>query len=220
MISDQPKTVRQRRPLRRVALARSATRVTHPVVAPDETLMVGLCDWEAYLRLDEALTKRGHRIRYFEGVVEVASFSRTHNVLSRHLCMLTGAFCDFVGTDYQAWGSTTQRLEGTAAGEPDESFSFGLEPKDKPDLVIEVALSSGGIDKLEFWAALGAKEVWIWQNDRLHGFARAADDTFQPITTSTLLPGLSLALVQEFAVVEPSSRAIRAFREKLQAAAA
>ncbi|MDB6140129.1 MAG: hypothetical protein JWO94_3201 [Verrucomicrobiaceae bacterium] len=33
---------------------------------------------------------------------------------------------------------------------------------------------------------------------------------------SHLLPGLSLALVQEFASIEPSSRAVREFRERLQ----
>jgi hypothetical protein len=100
----------------------------------------------------------------------------------------------------------------------DESYTFAPGKKDRPDLVIEVALSSGGIDKLEFWSALGAAEVWIWQNNRLHGFARGAGEAFEPITASTLLPGLPLELVHECAALQPASQAVKTFKERLTAA--
>ena len=190
-----------------------------PIPAQGETALVGLGDWATYVRLDHEVAGKAVRVRYFSGIFEIMTISARHESLSGNIGRLAEAYCEFIGVDFQILGSTTQSKEGSAAGEADESYTFGLEPKDKPELVIEVALSSGGIDKLEFWAALGAKEVWIWQNERLHGFSRSANDTFAPITVSQLLPGLSLALVQEFATVEPSSRAVRGFREKLQSTA-
>ena len=214
--AEQPKALRKRRSKRASPVGSSTSRIMQPMPAPGETALVGLGDWATYQALDKVLSDRGHRVRYFNGVLEIMSISFKHDSLSRRIGLLVAAFCEAIGIDFETWGSATQTKEGSAAGEPDESYTFGLEPKDKPELVIEVGLSSGGIDKLEFWSALGAKEVWIWQNDRLHGFARGSDDAFHPITTSVLLPGLSLALVQEFAVIQPSSRAVREFRARLQ----
>jgi Uma2 family endonuclease len=217
--AEQPKARRKRRSERAVPGSAAASRVVQPMPAPGETALVGLGDWATYLSLDKVLSRSGHRVRYFNGVLEIMSISFKHESLSGNIGRLLEEFCQFAGIDYQIWGSTTQAREGSAAGEPDESYTFGIESKDRPELIIEVGLSSGGIDKLEFWATLGAKEVWVWQNDRLHGFARAADDRFHPVTVSQLLPGLSLALVQEFAVIQPSSRAVRAFRDRLQTTA-
>ena len=84
-------------------------------------------------------------------------------------------------------------------------------------LIVEIGLTSGGIDKVGIWRALGAKEVWVWQNAHLQGFAREADDSFVPITQSRLLAGLELSLVEEFASVQPVSLAKRGFRERLEA---
>lgn len=206
---------RQRRTVQTAPL--SSSRVVQPMPAPGETAVVGLSDWATYLRLDEALTKTGHRVRYFNGILEIISISFPHDSMSRRFGLLVSAYCDFRGIDFETWGSTTQKQEGLAAGEPDESFTFGTEKKDKPELIIEVGLSSGGIDKLELWAALGAKEAWIWQNDRLHGFARSSDGPFQPMTESRLLPGLKLEWIEAHARLQPSSQAVRAFREYLQA---
>jgi Uma2 family endonuclease len=208
---------RSRKNQRRKPAVAPASRVVQPLPAPGETAVVGLCDWDAYLGLDKALEKRGYRVRYFEGLLEIMSISFKHEALKAHIGRLVEAFCLWAGIDFQVWGSTTQRKEGVAGGEPDESYTFGLEPKDKPELVIEVALTSGGIDKLEFWRTLGAQEVWIWQNNRLHAFVRtASDDAFQPASSSRFLPSLPLALVEKFASVEPTSQAVREFRKSLE----
>jgi Uma2 family endonuclease len=185
--------------------------------APGETVVVGLGNWASYIALDRALEGRGYRVRYFKGLLEIMSISFKHESIKSHIGMLVEAFCLWANIDFQIWGSTTQRKEDLAGGEPDESYTFGLEQKDKPELVIEVGLTSGGIDKLEFWSELGAKEVWIWQNNALHGFSRGADDVFHPVTTSLLLPGLKLEMVEEFTRMKPSSQAVRAFRLKLEA---
>ncbi len=186
--------------------------------AADDEIIVGQTSWEGYLGLDRALEERGYRVKFFKGVFEIMSISFKHEAIDGNIGRLIEAFCRWAGIDYQIWGSTTQRVEGAAGAEPDESFTFGEEKKTKPDLVIEVGLTSGGIDKVELWKTLGAKEAWVWQNNELHGFARAStDEEFHRIKESLLLPGLRLALVQEFALMEPSSKAVREFSAKLEA---
>ncbi len=214
-----PKSRRSTRQQPRVGSPRADTAtsrlVSKPVPAPGETALVGLSDWDTYLRLDEALEGSGQRVRFFNGQIEIMSISTKHEFLKVAISHLIAAYCDWLGIDFQGWGSSTQRQKGMAGAEPDESFTFGLELPDKPELIVEVGLTSGGIDKIELWRALGAKEVWVWQNDRLQGFAREADDTFVPTTQSRLLAGLELSLVEEFAIVQPVSRALRGFRERL-----
>lgn len=98
-------------------------------------------------------------------------------------------------------------------GEPDDSFSFGEEMKPQPDLFIELALSSGGIDKLEFWSEIRAREVWVWQNSRLHAYA-LVDGGYEVVTESRVLPGIPFKLVEELADLKPHSRAVREFQKR------
>ena len=190
-----------------------------PVPVPGETGLIGYANWENYLRLDKALESTGHRVRFFKGRIEVMSISKKHEFIKIAISHLIAAYCLWADIDFQGFGSATQREEGKAGGEPDESYTFGLEVPDKPELIVEVGLTSGGIDKVELWRELGAKEVWVWQNERLQGFARAADDTFESITHSRLLAGLDLALIEAFATVQPVSQALKGFRARLDARA-
>lgn len=175
--------------------------------------MVGLGDWDSYLNLDQLCAKRGMRVRFHRGIIEVMSISFPHESLKFILGRMVTAWCDSQEIDYNAWGSTTQRVEGVMGGEPDDSFSFGEKLKAQPDLFIEVALTSGGIDKLEFWSEIKATEVWIWQNKKLHAFVLSGDG-YQPVKQSKVLPGIDLKLIEELAEGKPHSKAIREFQQK------
>lgn len=187
--------------------------LSFPKPSPGQTIMVGLGDWDTYLMLDRLCEKQGMRVRFHRGIIEVMSISFPHESLKFALGRMVTAWCDLHEIDYNAWGSTTQRVEGVMGGEPDDSFSFGAELKKQPDLFIEVALSSGGIDKLEFWSEVKAQEVWIWQNGRLHAFVLKGDG-YQPVTKSKVLPGIDLKLIEELAEVKPHSKAIREFQKR------
>lgn len=211
------RTISRRRSRANPVVETPIGRLSVPLPASGEATSVGITNWQSYLGLDRALEDRGYRVRFFNGIIEIMSISFHHDSISRTIGHLIAAFCDFAGLDWQAWGSTTQRKKGIAGSEPDESFTFGSAHKDKPDLVVEIGLTSGGIDKVELWKALGAKEIWIWQHGGLHGFARASESkNFHPIAESTLLKGLKLSLIQEFAGMQPSSKAVREFRAKLE----
>lgn len=175
--------------------------------------MVGVGDWDTYLMLDRLCEKSGTRVRFHRGIIEFMSISFPHESLKGQIGQFVRTFCNTHDIDYNAWGSTTQRVEGVMGGEPDDSFSFGAEMKAQPDLFIEVALSSGGIDKLEFWSELKAAEVWIWQNKRLHAFVLRGEG-YEPVSQSAVLPGIDLKLIEELAELKPHSKAIREFQKR------
>lgn len=173
-------------------------------------------DWQSYLALDEVLTGRGFRIRFYRGAFEIMSISKLHERLKSIIGRLVEEFCDARGIAYSITGSATNRLEGIAGAEPDESFIFGSEDKDRPDLVIEVGLTSGGIDKCELWAELGARELWVWENDRLHAFT-LEKGVPMPLQNSTVLPGIDLVMLAEMVSIQPTSTAKLEFRKRLAA---
>ena len=78
------------------------------------------------------------------------------------LGLLIEAYCldrDIVLTGVGAWLHKNKCKKGAA--EPDESYIFGpFRSKPRADLVIEVAWTSGGIDKLEIYRKLDIDEVW------------------------------------------------------------
>lgn len=60
-------------------------------------------------------------------------------------------------------GSADQEAEGVASAQPDRSYCIGG-VKRIPDLSIEIVFSSGGINKLERYRAIGVPEVWFWED--------------------------------------------------------
>ena len=184
--------------------------------ALDQSAGAGLMDWSSYLAIDEVLTDRGFRIRFLRGAFEIMSISKLHEQLKSIICILIQEYCDSRGIAYSITGSATNRVEGIAGAEPDESFCFGEEDKDKPDLVIEVGLTSGGIDKCELWAELGARELWVWEKDRLHAFALESGAPV-PLQQSLVLPGMNLPMLAEVALMKPTSAAKLEFRKRLSA---
>ena len=197
------------------AMSDRKIQLSFPMPGPGQSAGAGLMDWHSYLALDEVLTGRGFRIRFYRGAFEIMSISKLHERLKSIIGILVQEYCDASGIAYSVVGSATNRLEGIAGAEPDESFIFGTEDKDKPDLVIEVGLTSGGIDKCELWAELGARELWVWENDRLHAFALEKGIPM-PLQNSGVLPGIDLVMLAEVVRIQPTSAAKLEFRKRLQ----
>jgi Uma2 family endonuclease len=190
-------------------------QLSFPMTWPGQSAGAGLTDWRSYLALDEVLTDRGLRIRFYRAAFEITSLAKEPQRLKSIIGILVQEFCDARGIAYSIIGSATNRLDGIAGAEPDESFIFGSEDKDKPDLVIEVGLTSGGIDKCELWAELGARELWVWENDRLHAFALEKGIPM-PLQNSGVLPGINLVMLAEVVRIQPTSAAKLEFRKRLQ----
>ena len=94
--------------------------------------------------------------------------------------------------------------------EGDEFYELGANRK-RPDLVIEVVVSSGGIDKLEAYKRLQIPEVWFWINDELL-FYSLGNEGYEAVSKSQLLPSLDVDLLMRCINIENHAQALREFR--------
>lgn len=112
-------------------------------------------------------------------------------------------------------GQGTMRADMKAAGaEPDESWCIGGERK-FPDLVLEIALTSGGINKLETYRRFEVCEVWFWRQNHVEIYALDASGKYERSLTSRLLPGLDIDLLERCVAVRDWQLARKTFRAAL-----
>lgn len=185
--------------------------------APDEDRIVfGGISWEQYLAIDE---ERGPeapapRLYYLDGQLEITATSRRHEHKKKWIDWLLLEFLGLHDIDVFAYGQATLRKLQGAGAEPDESWCFG-EDKPTPDLVLEVALTSGGLDKLDVYGRFGVPEVWFWRRDALEVWTLRPDRSGYegPASASRVLPALDLALLTRCLDLPTWREARRAFRE-------
>lgn len=109
------------------------------------------------------------------------------------------------------------RILKEAGAEPDESWCLN-EDKEFPDIVLEIALTSGGIDKLEVYQRFAIAEVWVWRKDALEVWKlrRDASSYEGPVRKSRLLPGLDFRMVTRCLGLPSWREARRLFRQSLR----
>ncbi len=162
------------------------------------------------------------KLAYANGTIELMSPSRRHERAKSSLGRLVEAYCFERGVYFDPVASTTLKNEAMEKGiEPDESYAFKPN-QDVPDLAIEVVLTSGGLDKLELYAALGVEEVWILFGERLEMYARPKDrpptgqrSDYDKIAASQNLPELTVDRLQPYAIDENVFEAVQSFRRSL-----
>jgi Uma2 family endonuclease len=76
--------------------------------------------------------------------------------------------------------------------QPDECYYLGL-LAEVPDIVIEIALTSGGVDKLDVYRGLQVPEVWFWVNDQFSLY-RLRQSGYELISSSEFLPELDFSV--------------------------
>lgn len=109
----------------------------------------------------------GVRLSYLDGCVEFMTLGEEHEMLKKAIAILLEAYFFEMGIRFIPVGSATREAETKGCSfEPDESYYLGTR-KEYPDLAIEVAVTSGGRDKLERYKRFQIAEVWFWENNRL-----------------------------------------------------
>jgi hypothetical protein len=119
-------------------------------------------------------------------------------------------FCLQKGSPWSGRGQATRRNPGSRAGEPEESYIF-TEGAKFLDVVLEIALSSGGINNLTFSSGFPVTEVWIWRKGRLE-IHRWNGKTYEARNASGFVPGLDIALVEKIATRQDTSAMLTKFR--------
>jgi Uma2 family endonuclease len=173
--------------------------------------------WEKFEAIDLALEGTGARLTYLDGTLEIMSPpSEAHEDSKSNVSILLDAYLREKGIRFYRRGSATlgEREEG-ARREPDESYNLETK-KAIPDIVIEVVITSGGIDKIQFYKRIKVPEVWFWQNRKLAIYHLRESGEYEAIASSTLLPNLDLDLLVNCANMPDQYDAVTEFLNKIR----
>lgn len=190
-----------------------------PLVHYDHRVVLQGVSWSLYEATMKTRTDSGlPRICYVDGTLELMTPSFDHEDLGFTLARLLLTYADEAQLDVNGFGSWTLKQRGRRAGlEPDQCFVVGASRRRIPDLAIEVIWTAGGLDKLEIYARLGVREVWVWRDRRLTAFVLGRKG-YARRTTSAVLPELDLELLASFVPALNQSRAARLYRAALRRA--
>jgi Uma2 family endonuclease len=177
----------------------------------DQRLLMPGISWQRYgCWLDHVGDESGLRLLYLDGVLEIFMPSPEHELIKKAIARLLERYAEEVEIALHAYGSTTFRQSSKAAGlEPDECYCIGT-LKPQPDLAVEVNLTSGGLDKLAIYRAIGVPEVLIWQDQQLTLYNLRGDE-IQIADRSEFFPALEIAQLAQFIQPQNQPTAIKAF---------
>ena len=139
-----------------------------PTANADRSVLIPNATWEQYKQVQEMVETNGcGRVSLLWGWLEIMTVSKQHAELKKRLAHVIELYFMHLDIEYFAFGEATlEKMADETGRQPDESYCFN-EKKVYPDLAIEIALTSGGLDKLEFYQQYGVTEVWIWENQKL-----------------------------------------------------
>ena len=142
-----------------------------------------------------------------------------HESIKSLIGRLVEVYCLEAGIEFSAFGAWTLEDKELELGlEPDECYVLGpARETTRPDLAIEVVWTSGGINKLDLYRALGVAEVWFWRRGVITAW-QLSDDGYVEAATSKALPGIDLAQLAGFLDRPTTSAAMRDYRDALRAA--
>ena len=105
-------------------------------------------------------------------------------------------------TEFKPTGSMTQKKNGLAAAEADESYEI-----DGLRLSIEVNFTSGDESKLECYQLLGVDEVWFWEDGTLAVY-HLQPTGYQQVDRSQIpaLASINLDVLAECILIGETSR--------------
>jgi Uma2 family endonuclease len=154
--------------------------------------------WSQFAAIETAFEGvAGVRCFYLDGNLEIMNISPEHEEIKSTIGLLIEAYMREKGIRfYVKGGPTLGGKEKRARKEPDESYNLGTK-KAIPDLIIEVVLSSGGIDKLQFYKRIGVPEVWFWEKGEIKIY-RLRGGEYEQVNSSEWLPDLDLALLSQY----------------------
>jgi Uma2 family endonuclease len=172
-------------------------------------------DYEQVLRMRGE--RRRPRLAYEDGVLELMSPSNEHESITARIGRLVEVWCDEHTIEFNPVGSWTLKNKRKRGGvEPDECYVFGDNPrKPRPDLVIEVIWTSGGIDKRDLYHRFGVPEIWFWRQGQISVDSYRAQG-YHESKRSRLLPDIDLVELLSFLDQLPTSKAMRAYRAAIR----
>lgn len=201
------------------------------IEAAETRIVIENVSWATFVALADERRGSVPRMAYNDGVLELMSPKRKHENLRRLIGRMIEAYSEIKGIEILSVASVTvKRGDLRKAYEADESYyvtsmdhvlakeelDFEVDPA--PDLVVEVELTTSGLDKMELFAAMQVSEVWRHDGKSVQ-FYRFREGRYDLIETSIELPGLDAALINRFLdqrLQAGETTFIRKFRSEIQ----
>lgn len=178
-----------------------------------EPILLDGFTWREFKAVEQLLDRPGVRLSFLDGVLEIRKMpGKKHETVKKRIGALVEAYLESLGLDFVPTGSMTlESEEGLVRRQADESYELGQNRK-RPDLAIEIVVTSGGINKLEAYKRLRIPEVWFWEKEKLSLYQLRIEGYFE-IQQSQVLPGLDIALLMHCLNIESHIEALREFRK-------
>jgi Uma2 family endonuclease len=207
------------------------TGVTMPatLAAPSETICLRGISWQTYEALSAELGDRSPRLTYNAGTLEIMAPSPEHEFSKKIMGRFVETLAEESNLPIYPLGSITLKRYELSGAEPDECFyiqniaaiqgkkRIDLSQDPAPDLVIEIDITSRSINRLDIYADLGIREVWLYDGVALtiyHLVDRSADrladrstaqNIYQTVATSQFFPKIPVTQIATFLQAAPTS---------------
>ncbi|GCL54119.1 hypothetical protein NIES3806_14560 [Microcystis aeruginosa NIES-3806] len=146
---------------------------------PAEIINLSGISWETYETLLEELNNRRLRLTYNRGTLEIMAPSPEHELSKEVLGRFVETLAEELAVQIYPLGSTTFKRPEISGAEPDKCFyiynidavrgkkRLDLNEDPPPDLVLEIDVTSSSQNRLQVYADLGVREVWIYNGEFL-----------------------------------------------------
>lgn len=200
-----------------------AATALDPVEAPrtEQRIVIPCVPWKVYVLLRDAIDTPRLRMTYCEGVLELMSPSRAHELKKKTIARFLELYAFLRKLPLVGYGSTTFRREAKQRGaEPDECYRVGslMGEGEFPDVVLEVIETRPVLDKLAVYDGFEVPEVWLFDMGAFEIYRRRARGGYARARRSAFFPELDLALVARFASREDQHVALGEFAAAVDAA--
>jgi Uma2 family endonuclease len=155
--------------------------------------------WEQFKIIEAQLKdNRNIRLSYLSGILEIMSpIGDKHEKVKSTLGLLLEAYMREKGLRFYKRGGFTLEEPGYASGTPDESYCIGTD-KETPDIVIEIIVTSGTINRKELYKPKRVAEVWFWKSNEIKIFRLTEQGEYEEVDWSGFFPDLDKTLLLQY----------------------
>ncbi|MBD2091838.1 Uma2 family endonuclease [Microcoleus sp. FACHB-1515] len=183
---------------------------------PKQARVIHDLTWQQLEEFDRSLEDvAGVKLVYLDGTLEIMTIGEEHEDAKATMRVLLENYLRVKGIRfYSRGGPTLGRKEQGARNEPDESFSIGTRGQ-YPDLVFEVTVTSGGVDRLEGYRRMSVTEVWFWEDGVLDIY-HLRSNGYEKVSNTELVQNFPIDLFTRYITYHDQYDAVNEFLAAIQ----
>jgi Uma2 family endonuclease len=187
----------------------------HAPIPTQDPVLIDELTWREFKAVEQLIDRPSIRLSFLDGVLEIQTMpGRLHETAKGRMGALLELYMMTANIDFTPTESLTLESEsGRVKREADKSYELSTNT-DKPDLAIEIVVTSGGIDKLLAYQRLQIPEVWFWEKEKLSLYALRTDG-YESIRQSEQLPALDIELLEQCMNIQNHVEALKTFQAGL-----